>query len=163
MSLLREIHNTSLCGYFCQTHPPLRRIKCNASSTGGDPEMICVSVLYANATGKRFNHDYYAQRHMPMALDRLAHHGMSRYEIDRGLAGAERKNPPAYLCIGRLYFGALVGFEQGLRNIGRSLWRTFQITRMPKWCCKSAKPPEPTRPAVARKNSKVTPSLAQCA
>jgi uncharacterized protein (TIGR02118 family) len=83
--------------------------------------MICVSVLYANAAGKRFDHDYYAQKHMPMVLDRLKDLGMTRYEIDRGLGGGAPGSTPPYLCIGRLYFETIAGFEQGLTEHGSEL------------------------------------------
>jgi uncharacterized protein (TIGR02118 family) len=83
--------------------------------------MICVSALYANAPGKRFDYDYYAQKHMPMVLARLKDVGMTRYEIDRGLGGATPGTPPAYLCIGRLYFETAAGFEQGLAKHGPEL------------------------------------------
>jgi len=83
--------------------------------------MICLSVLYANAAGKRFDHDYYAQKHMPMVLDRLKADGMTRYEIDRGLGGPAPGSPPAYLCIGRCYFETLAGFEQGFAKHGADL------------------------------------------
>ena len=83
--------------------------------------MICISVLYANAEGKRFDHDYYAQKHMPMVLDRLRDFGMTRYEIDRGLDGAAPGSPPPYLCIGRLYFETVAGSERGLAKHGPEL------------------------------------------
>lgn len=77
--------------------------------------------MYPNAPGKKFNHDYYAQKHMPMVLDRLKSHGMTRYEIDRGLGGAEPGSPAPYLSIGRLYFENLAGFEQGMGQHGAEL------------------------------------------
>jgi uncharacterized protein (TIGR02118 family) len=83
--------------------------------------MICVSVLYSNAAGKRFDHDYYAQKHMPMVLDRLKDHGMTRYEIDRGLGGGAPGSEPPYLCIGRLYCETIAGFEQGMEKHGPEL------------------------------------------
>jgi uncharacterized protein (TIGR02118 family) len=83
--------------------------------------MICVSVLYSNAAGKRFDHDYYAQKHMPLAFERLKGNGMTRYEIDRGLSGGAPGSPPAYLCIGRLYFETLGGWELGLAQHGPEL------------------------------------------
>jgi uncharacterized protein (TIGR02118 family) len=83
--------------------------------------MICVSVLYTNAEGKRFDHDYYAEKHMPLALQLLKANGMTRYEIDRGLGGGAPGSPPAYLCIGRLYFETLGGFEEGLAKHGPEL------------------------------------------
>jgi uncharacterized protein (TIGR02118 family) len=83
--------------------------------------LICLSVLYANAEGKRFDHDYYARKHMPMVLDRLKDHGMTRYEIDRGLGGGAPGSPPAYLCIGRCHFESIAGFEAGLAEHGPEL------------------------------------------
>ena len=83
--------------------------------------MICLSVLYANAAGKRFDHEYYAQKHMPMVLDLLKGVGMTRYEIDRGLTGGAPGSSPAYLCIGRCYFKTLEGFEQGLSKHGAEI------------------------------------------
>jgi uncharacterized protein (TIGR02118 family) len=80
--------------------------------------MICVSALYANAASKKFDHVYYAKKHMPMVLDRLKDVGMLRYEIDRGVSGGAAGSPPAYVCIGRLYFETLAGFEQGLAKHG---------------------------------------------
>jgi uncharacterized protein (TIGR02118 family) len=83
--------------------------------------MICVSVLYANAPGNRFDHDYYVQKHMPLALARLTSFGMARYEIDKGLSGGAPGSAPAFLCIGRLYFDTLEGFQQGLAEHGAEL------------------------------------------
>jgi uncharacterized protein (TIGR02118 family) len=83
--------------------------------------MISVSVMYANAAGKRFDHDYYARKHMPLVLERLRAHGMTRYEIDRGLGGAAPGTPAPYLSIGRLYFETLAGFEEGFAKHGPEL------------------------------------------
>ena len=83
--------------------------------------MICLSVLYTNAAGKRFDYDYYAQKHLPLARERLKDLGMTRYEIDRGVSGPAPGSPPAFLCIGRLYFDTLEGFQQGLAEHGPEL------------------------------------------
>jgi len=101
--------------------------------------MICLSVLYANAADKRFDHDYYARKHMPMVLDTLKAHGMTRYEIDRGISGVEPGSAPAYLCIGRCYFETLEGSSRGLRTTVRNWRPTFRITPTPKSCCRSAR------------------------
>ena len=83
--------------------------------------MICLSVLYANGAEKRFDHDYYATKHMPMVLDTLKAHGMTRYEIDRGISGVEPGSSPAYLCIGRCYFETIEGFQSGFADHGAEL------------------------------------------
>ncbi|MGC9945772.1 MAG: EthD family reductase [Bryobacteraceae bacterium] len=85
--------------------------------------MVCISVFYAHAPGKNFDHDYYAKKHMPMVMDRLKGSGMLRYEIDRGLAGGAPGSAPPFVCIGRLYFSALEEFQQALGTHGPEIMR----------------------------------------
>lgn len=80
--------------------------------------MVCISVLYPHTPGRKFDHHYYAQKHMPMVLDRLKSSGMTRYEIDRGLAGGAPGSAPPFVCIGRLYFDSLAQFQQALGTHG---------------------------------------------
>ena len=81
----------------------------------GVPEMICLSVLYANAAGKRFDHDYYAQKHMPMVLDTLKGNGMTRYEIDRGLGAWTRRPTRRRECVSlRMNTGLMLGTVMSL-------------------------------------------------
>ena len=42
--------------------------------------MVRVTVLYPNESAKRFDHDYYANKHLPMVMERLKGSGMLRYE-----------------------------------------------------------------------------------
>src|SRR5216683_2203328 len=62
--------------------------------------MVRISVLYPNEPGKRFDHTYYAQKHLPLLMDRLKGYGMLRYEVDKGLAGggASPARFPSSLC-----------------------------------------------------------------
>lgn len=46
--------------------------------------MIRFSVLYPATEGARFDHDYYAEKHVPLALRTW---GLERAEIDRGVNG----------------------------------------------------------------------------
>jgi len=80
--------------------------------------MVCISVLYPNDPGKKFDHDYYAKKQMPLVMDLLKSSGMIRYEIDRGLAGRAPGSPPPFVCVGRLYFNTLEEFEQALGTNG---------------------------------------------
>jgi len=73
--------------------------------------MICVSVIHPNAPGRKFDHDYYAQRHMPLVMDRCKSLGLIRYEIDKGLAGGA---PVPFTCIGRLYFNTVEEFQKAM-------------------------------------------------
>jgi uncharacterized protein (TIGR02118 family) len=83
--------------------------------------MICLSVLYSNTPAVKFDHDYYAQKHMPLVVDRLKSLGMLRYEIDRGLGGGAPGSPAPYVCIGRLYFNTLEEFQESLAKHGAEL------------------------------------------
>jgi uncharacterized protein (TIGR02118 family) len=46
--------------------------------------MIRMSVLYPSAEGQVFDHDYYRDRHVPLALRTW---GLERAEIDKGVDG----------------------------------------------------------------------------
>jgi uncharacterized protein (TIGR02118 family) len=83
--------------------------------------MVCISVLYPNTPGKKFDHDYYAQTHMPLVMDRLKSSGLLLYEIDTGLAGGAPGSPAPFICIGRLYFKTLEEFQAGLGTHGAEI------------------------------------------
>jgi uncharacterized protein (TIGR02118 family) len=83
--------------------------------------MICVSVLYPNTPAVKFDYDYYAQKHMPLVVDRLKSLGMVRYEIDRGLGGGAPGSAAPFDCIGRLYFNKLEEFQESFAKHGAEL------------------------------------------
>jgi uncharacterized protein (TIGR02118 family) len=83
--------------------------------------MICVSVFYPNGPGKRFDHVYYEQKHRPLVMDRLASHGITRYEIQQGLSGLGPGSEPVFACIGNLYFATVGDFQQGMAAHGAEL------------------------------------------
>jgi uncharacterized protein (TIGR02118 family) len=76
--------------------------------------MVCISVLYPNVPGKKFDHDYYARHHMPLVMGRLKSSGLIRYEIDQGLAGGMPGTPAPFTCVGRLYFNAVEEFQKAM-------------------------------------------------
>ncbi|MBI4609665.1 MAG: EthD family reductase [Candidatus Rokubacteria bacterium] len=76
--------------------------------------MIRVSVLYPSKEGARFDHDYYAKKHMAMVKSRLANLGLVRLEIDKGLAGGAPGAPAPYVCIGHLYFNSIADFQKAI-------------------------------------------------
>jgi uncharacterized protein (TIGR02118 family) len=83
--------------------------------------MICVSVLYPHAPGKRFDHAYYEQKHRPLVMDRLASHGITRYEIHQGLSGLGPGSEPVFACTGHLYFSSVSDFQQAMMAHGAEL------------------------------------------
>jgi uncharacterized protein (TIGR02118 family) len=76
--------------------------------------MVCVSVLYPHAPGKKFDHEYYARKHMPMVMNLCGSSGLIRYEIDRGLAGGAPGSPAPFASVGRLYFHNLEEFQTAM-------------------------------------------------
>jgi len=80
--------------------------------------MIRVSVLYPNEPGKNFDHDYYANKHMPL-VGRLLK--AVRYEIDRGLAGGAPGAPAPFVAACHIYFGSLADFQTNMGAHGKTL------------------------------------------
>ena len=66
--------------------------------------MIRVSVLYPDGDGKTFDHDYYANSHVPRAMAKLKSFGLVSGAIDRGLGGAAPGSPAPYVSVGHLVF-----------------------------------------------------------
>jgi uncharacterized protein (TIGR02118 family) len=80
--------------------------------------MIRCSILYPAGDGKKFDHDYYASKHMPMA-QRLT--GASRFEIDKGIAGGAPGAPAPYVTVGHLYFADPATMSAGFDRAGSEL------------------------------------------
>jgi uncharacterized protein (TIGR02118 family) len=83
--------------------------------------MICVSVFYPSGAGKHFDQVYYEQKHRALVMERLASHGITRYEIDQGLSGLGPGSEPMFACVGRLYFNAVGDFQQAMAAHGAEL------------------------------------------
>lgn len=66
--------------------------------------MIRVSVLYPDTPGARFDHDYYANSHLPMVRDRLSPMGLVDTGIDKGLGTAAPGAPAPFVSIGWMTF-----------------------------------------------------------
>ena len=72
--------------------------------------MIKVTILYPNSDGKKFDMDYYANKHMPMVASLLGD-SLKLFEIDKGIAGRTPTDPIPYLAIGYLYFDKLSAYQ----------------------------------------------------
>jgi uncharacterized protein (TIGR02118 family) len=78
-------------------------------------------VLYPNQPGKRFDHTYYAQKHLPMVMNRLKGFGMLRYEVDKGLAGGSPGAPAPFVAACHLHFNAAGEFQKGIAANGKEI------------------------------------------
>jgi uncharacterized protein (TIGR02118 family) len=76
--------------------------------------MIRVTVLYPNESGKKFDHDYYKNKHMTLVAERLKSFGLIRYEVDKGVAGGAPGAPAPFVGACHLYFNALGDFQKGI-------------------------------------------------
>jgi len=72
--------------------------------------MIKVSVFYPNEEAKRFDMDYYCNKHMPMVQEKLgdAVKGMS---VEKGLASGDPDSSASYVAIGSLEFESMESFQ----------------------------------------------------
>ena len=80
--------------------------------------MIRVSVHYPSKTGAKFDHAYYAQKHMALVRQRLGGLGLIRAEVDKGLAGGAPGSTAPFVSIGYLYFNSLNDFQKAMKAHG---------------------------------------------
>ena len=71
--------------------------------------MIKVSVMYPDAPGARFNHDYYRDQHMPLVKARMGEHCRS-YTVDKGLAGGAPGEPATYVAMCHIHADSAEAF-----------------------------------------------------
>jgi uncharacterized protein (TIGR02118 family) len=83
--------------------------------------MVRISVLYPNEAGKKFDLDYYRNRHMKLVGDRLKSFGLIRTEVDKGIAGGAPGAPAPYVCIGHVYFNSVGDFQKGMGAHGKEI------------------------------------------
>jgi uncharacterized protein (TIGR02118 family) len=72
--------------------------------------MIKVSVLYPGGEGKKFDHDYYTNKHVPMVAGLLGD-AVKSASIEKGLCGAEPGSTAPFTICGHLYFESLEAFQ----------------------------------------------------
>lgn len=82
--------------------------------------MIRVTVSYAGAAGKRFDHAYYQDQHRALIQRLLGEHGLQRVEMDQCLADGAG-GPPPVVAVAHLLFDTLAGFQAGMAAQGAAL------------------------------------------
>ncbi len=76
--------------------------------------MIRIMGLYPNESGKKFDLDYYVNKHLPLLHQRLDPLGLVRAEIDKGVSGLEAGEPAPYIAVAYLYFNSVEEFQTAL-------------------------------------------------
>ena len=75
--------------------------------------MIKFSIFYPNKEGKKFDMDYYVDRHIPMVMEKLGG-AVKGGTIDQGLAGSEPGSPPIYVAMGHILFDSVEEFQNAM-------------------------------------------------
>jgi len=85
--------------------------------------MIRVSVMYPTTEGKKFDYDYYANKHMKgLVQQRWGGMGLVKVEVDRGIAGGAPGAPAPYAAVGQVYFRSLEDFQKASKAHGKELF-----------------------------------------
>jgi len=83
--------------------------------------MIRISVYYAGGEGKKFDMDYYINKHMKLVRERLGSFGLVRTEVDKGVAGGAPGAPAPYVAVGHVYLNSLDGWQNGMGQHGQEI------------------------------------------
>ena len=97
--------------------------------------MVRVTVLYPNESAKRFDHEYYARKHMPIAAQGF---GMLRYEVDKGLAAGGPGAPAPFIAV--LYESRMPALllEAGM-IVNRAEEQVLSSPKPQSDCCRSGR------------------------
>lgn len=74
--------------------------------------MIKVSVMYPNSPGARFDHDYYATKHMPLVKARMGDK-CKFFTVDKGLGGGAPDSPATYVGMSHIFCETIEDFQTG--------------------------------------------------
>ncbi|HUN75306.1 MAG TPA: EthD family reductase [Steroidobacteraceae bacterium] len=72
--------------------------------------MRCITVLYPNKEGVRFDFDYYKKKHATLIM-RLYGKGISKYELRKGLSGPDG-GKPTYVATVNFWIGDQKLFDE---------------------------------------------------
>lgn len=83
--------------------------------------MIKVSVYYPTEEGKKFDVDYFANKHMALVKEKLGSQGLIRTEVEKGVSDADPSAPPRFVATGTLYFDTIEHVHEGFKAHGREI------------------------------------------
>jgi uncharacterized protein (TIGR02118 family) len=72
--------------------------------------MIKVSVIYPNGDDKKFDMDYYCNKHVPMVATLLGS-SVKGATVEKGLGGGAPDSQAPYAAMGNLYFETMQEFQ----------------------------------------------------
>lgn len=83
--------------------------------------MICVSAIYANTPGSRFDADYYLARHTLLAASLLRPHGLIAVRSTIGVAALDGA-PPPFWAVSEMTFDTREQFDAAMAACGEALF-----------------------------------------
>ena len=83
--------------------------------------MVRVTVLFPNEEGKKFDHDYFQNKHLPMVARLLTPLGMVSGGCDKGISGPDPSAPPPYALISHLEFNTVDEVHEAFKAAGREV------------------------------------------
>ena len=72
--------------------------------------MIKVTVFYPNEEGKKFDMEYYCNKHLTMLQQKLGS-ALKGLDAEEGLSGAEPGSPATYIGMCHLYFDSVDAYQ----------------------------------------------------
>ncbi len=72
--------------------------------------MIKVTVFYPNTEGKKFDMDYYCNKHIPLVQEKLGA-ALKDVAVEEGLGGAEPGSSATYIAMCHLFFDSVEAFQ----------------------------------------------------
>lgn len=72
--------------------------------------MIKVSVFYPNEEGKKFDMEYYLDKHGALLQQKLGA-ALKGVAVEKGLGGPTPGSPATYITMGHLYFDSVEAFR----------------------------------------------------
>jgi uncharacterized protein (TIGR02118 family) len=79
--------------------------------------MIRVSVMYPHKDGARFDHKYYAEKHMAIVRNGMGNL-VKKIEVDHGVAGGAPGAPAPFVSMGHLYFDSIEDYQSAMAKGG---------------------------------------------
>ena len=83
--------------------------------------MICVSAIYSNATGTRFDGEYYIKKHAPMAKAMMSPLGLREIRTMLGIEALDGSEAP-YWAVSEMSFDTREEFDAAMEACGEALF-----------------------------------------
>ena len=83
--------------------------------------MIRVSLLFPNQLGSTFDQNYFADKHIQMAKQRLEGLGLVGVEIDRGISAADPNSAAPFVAVAHFTFNSVDEVHTAFKAVGREV------------------------------------------